>query len=69
MVATLMREYVKKNEQWLGNGDYISMGNDMNPDCKGTCLIIPKMAEYDHDGENYGPNMFKIITFGQMSQK
>lgn len=35
MVATLMREYVKKNEQWLGNGDYISMGNDMNPDCKG----------------------------------
>jgi hypothetical protein len=35
MVATLMREYVKKNEQWLGNGDYISMGNDMNPDCQG----------------------------------
>ena len=45
MVATLMREYVKKNEQWLGNGDYISMGNDMNPDCKGTCLNILKMTK------------------------
>ena len=43
MVATLMREYVKKNEQWLGNGDYISMGNDMNPDCKGTCLYMTKI--------------------------
>lgn len=53
MVATLMREYVKKNEQWLGNGDYISMGNDMNPDCKGTCLYMPEMAKYD-------PNMAKI---------
>lgn len=35
MVATLMRDYVKKNEQWLGNGDYISMGATGNPDCKG----------------------------------
>ena len=45
MVATLMREYVKKNEQWLGNGDYISMGNDMNPDCKGTCLNMLKLTK------------------------
>ena len=45
MVATLMREYVKKNEQWLGNGDYISMGNDMNPDCKGTCLFMAKITK------------------------
>ena len=45
MVATLMREYVKKNEQWLGNGDYISMGNDMNPDCKGTCLYTTKITK------------------------
>ena len=47
MVATLMREYVKKNEQWLGNGDYISMGNDMNPDCKGTCLYTTKITKND----------------------
>jgi len=51
MVATLMREYVKKNEQWLGNGDYISMGNDMNPDCQGTCLN--KMSEYDQKYKHF----------------
>ena len=65
MVATLMREYVKKNEQWLGNGDYISMGNDMNPDCKGTCLYMPEMAKYDPNmtliwAIVYGPNMTQI---------
>ena len=67
MVATLMREYVKKNEQWLGNGDYISMGNDMNPDCKGTCLNMSKMVKNDQymtilwpkNGQKW-PNMTQI---------
>ena len=42
MIATMTRDYIKANEQWLGNGDYIMMGvTDMNSDpaemaeCKG----------------------------------
>ena len=26
MIATLSRQYITDNEQWLGNGDYVMMG-------------------------------------------
>lgn len=43
MIATLSRQYISDNEQWLGNGDYVMMGiSDITQseqdaaDCKGT---------------------------------
>ena len=63
MVATLMREYVKKNEQWLGNGDYISMGNDMNPDCKGTCLYTTKISHFCPKIDTFGQKMSHFDKF------
>ena len=43
MIATMSRDYIKNNEQWLGNGEYVMMGiSDITQseadvaDCKGT---------------------------------
>ena len=42
MIATMSRDYIKANEQWLGNGEYVMMGisdfafaQEDADDCKG----------------------------------
>ena len=51
MIATMSREYIKANEQWLGNGEYVMMGiSDITQspqdaaDCKGTQLDIIQIS-------------------------
>ena len=48
MIATLSRQYISENEQWLGNGDYVMMGiaditqsEEDAADCKGTSSFHP----------------------------
>ena len=55
MIATLSRQYITDNEQWLGNGDYVMMGiSDITQSeedaasCKGTTelfLISTKLPD------------------------
>jgi len=44
MEAKITAEYISKNDQWLGNGEYLTMGvMDLSSDwedCKGTYFIF-----------------------------
>ena len=59
MEAKITKDYINKNTQWLGNGDYITMGvMDMSSDwtdCRGTRDAVMGIRSFRADLTNQNP--------------